>query len=102
MPAALILIPALLQRHFFQFADVQRAVVIKTGAVVLTLVIADMPGNGWQGVTLINQLQRIGIALFAQQPDIFRDILFNGAGGDARSHVTVNHRQWATSVDAIR
>ena len=46
MPAATVRVPAFLQRHFFQFADVERAVVIQPRTVVLALVIADMAGDG--------------------------------------------------------
>ena len=54
VPAAAVLVPAFLQRHFFQLTNVERAVVIQARTVVLALVVADMAGNGRQRVTLID------------------------------------------------
>ena len=54
MPAAAVLVPAFLQRHFFQLTNVERAVVIQARTVVLALVVADMAGNGRQRVALID------------------------------------------------
>ena len=46
MPALLVFIPAFLKGDFFQFTNVKRAVVVQASTVVLTLMIADMTGNG--------------------------------------------------------
>ncbi len=70
VPAGLVPFPAALQRHFFQLADIERAVVVETGAVVLALVIADMAGDGGQGVALINQLKGCHILPLAHQANV--------------------------------
>ena len=101
VPAGFVLFPAFFHRHFFQFADIQRAFVIQTGTVVLALVITDMTGDSRQGVALVNQFQRIRIASFAQQTDILRDILFDGTGGHTRCDIAVGQRQRAARIDFL-
>ena len=93
MPALLIFIPTFFQRDFFQFADIQRTVVIQAGTVVLALVIANMTGNGGQGVALIDEFQRVGIAVFAKQTDVFRNILLDSAGSNTGGNVAIGQRQ---------
>lgn len=68
--------------RLFQFADIQRTIVIRAGTVVLALVIANVTSNGGQGITLVDEFQRVGIAMFAKQTNVFRNILFDGAGSD--------------------
>ncbi len=63
--------------------------------------VADMTGNGRQGIALINQLQRVGIALFAHQTDIFRDILLNSAGGNAWCDVAVGEGQFLADINMV-
>ena len=101
MPALLIFLPAFLQGDFFQLTNVKCAVVVQTSTVVLTLMVADMTGNGRQGIALINQLQRVGIALFAHQADIFRDILLNSAGGNAWCDVAVGEGQFLADINTV-
>ena len=101
VPAGLVPFPAALQRHFFQLADIERAVVVETGAVVLALVIADVAGDGRQGVALINQLKGCHILPLAHQANVLGDILMHGAGSDTGRHVAVSQRQAATHFDAI-
>lgn len=74
--------PNLFPARLFQFADIQRTVVIQAGTVVLALVIANMTGNGGQGVALVDEFQRVSIAVFAKQPNVFRNILLDSAGSN--------------------
>ena len=79
-PLCLEILKAVIHGYPFNLSYPYASLIIQPRAVVLALVIADMAGNSGQGIPGIDQLESFSITLFTYQPDIFGNILVNGAG----------------------
>ena len=65
VPTAAVFVPALFQSDFFQIADIERAFVIESRAVGLTLVIANVAGDRRQRIGAVDDIQRVSVAPLA-------------------------------------
>ena len=100
-PNLLELLKSILHGDTFHVTDFHSPLVIHTSAMQLALVVADVTGYGRKSVLVIDEGESFAVAALADQLDILRNILMNGACHLTRRYITVEHGKLFTDLDCI-